>query len=258
MLRTRRHFAHRDLRGGASSDDGRDILRARPPSTFLHSAMDNGNQASPFIAIQDANALRSVEAVRGKADQRCTELLHIDGNPTGTGFAIHIERDARRGADSPDLTHRLDGSDIVVHMMNRDQHGLGGQRGTNRLGIHRARRVDGHPGAGPSLFLQKLDGIHHAGVLRGRNHEMLSLALIRVRHALDRQIGGLGAIGREEDLFLTVRIHQRGHLLAGLSKRLAHPESMLVQGRRIAVGLHEIRLHCIEHLGQNRCARLVI
>jgi hypothetical protein len=58
---------------------------------------------------------------------------------------------------------------------------------------------------------------------------MLAFALVRIGRALDRQVGGFGAIRSEEDFLLAVGTDQCGHLLAGSLQSIPDPKAMLVE-----------------------------
>ena len=191
--------------------------------------MHHRDDAGLLVAVEHADAFRPVEAVRREADQCRAELLHVDRQPTGAGLAIDVERRALLGADLADLAHRLDRADVVVHMVDGDEDGLRGDGGTKFFQLEHALGIDADAGAGPALLLEELDGIDDARMLGRGDDEVLALALVRVGHALDREVGGLRAVGGEEDLLLTVGIDECGDLLARLFQRITDAEAVLME-----------------------------
>ena len=70
--------------------------------------------------------------------------------------------------------------------------------------------------------------------------------LLRQRHALDRQVIGLGATAGEDDL-LAVRAERRRHDLTSIVQRVQRCPAQAVDARRIAELLRKIW----QHRGQN-------
>lgn len=194
----------------------------------------------------------------GEADEGRTPGLDVDRQPACAGLAVHVEGHALLGADASHLGDRLDRADVVVHVVDCDEDGLGCDGLLQFLEPKSALGIDPHPGAGPALFLEELDGVDDAGMFRGADNEVLSTAFIGVGDPLDGEVGRFRAVRGEEDLVRATRVDQSSHLFPGMLQSIANPESVFVEGGRVPEPFGEERLHGLEGFGQEWRGRLVI
>ena len=81
--------------------------------------------------------------------------------------------------------------------------------------------------------------------------------IVRLHQAKQRQVVAFGAAAGENDLRGTA-VQQLGNLLTRVLDRGARLLSLLVDGRRVAEPLEEVRTHRLKHLGQKRRRGVVV
>ena len=70
-------------------------------------------------------------------------------------------------ANPPHLAHRLDGTDVVVHMVHRHEHRLWRDGRLKFVQTNHPLRSHADSGAGPTLLFEELHRVHDARVLSG-------------------------------------------------------------------------------------------
>ena len=171
--------------GHSATHDSGNILGASPPPPFLHPAMNHTDDAGFAIAVEHANPFGTVEPMGRETHHGRPPLLHIDGQPPGAGLTVHIKGHVFGGTNLPHLTHRLNSTDVVVHMVHRHKHRLGRDGCLEFVQPNHPLRRHTDSRASPSLLFQEIQGVHHTRMLRRGNHQVLALALVRIGRALD-------------------------------------------------------------------------
>jgi len=72
--------------------------------------------------------------------------------------------------------------------MNRDQDGLVGQRGPDRLDVHQTVTTHRHVGHLDPLPLQPLANVERGPLLDRGGHDVVALLPVHLRHTLERQV----------------------------------------------------------------------
>ncbi len=135
-----------------------------------------------------------------EAHQVHLQLGQVDIDLAGGLGRIDVEDDALLAADLADLGDRLDHADFVVHEHHRDQDGVGPDRGLQGVQVDQAVFLHVEVGGLEALALQLAHGVEHGLVLGLDGDEVLALAVVEMRSALDRQVVGLGRAGGPDDL----------------------------------------------------------
>jgi hypothetical protein len=130
-----------------------------------------------------------------------------------------VEDDALLAADLAHLGDRLDDADLVVHEHHRHEMVSGRMRRLELLEVDQAVLLRVEVGHLEALALELAHGVEHRLVLGLHGDEVLALALVEVRRALDGEVVRFGGAGGPDD-FLGVGIDQRGDLFARLLDRL--------------------------------------
>ena len=258
MRRAFRQVSCGDLRCDSRADDGRNVLHAGAPSAFLRAAMQDARQSRAPAAIQHADALRSIEAMRREREQRRAELAHVHRQPARARLGIDVESDAAFRCDPANPAHRFDGADVVIHMMHGDENGLIRHRLTNGGGVHQTVRIHLHLGRSEALGFEELYRAQHRRMFDGAEDDVIPPLLIRVSRAFDREIRGLRAVRREKDVLGRFRADERRHLLTRLRQRIPRAQAVRMQRGGVAEVFGEVRAHRLERLRQERRGGLMI
>ena len=146
-----------------------------------------------------------------------------------------MEEHALFMAELGDLRDGLDGADFVVHHHHAHQGGVVGDCGGHVGKAHHAVGVDIEIRHGEALLLQRLHGVEHGVVLKGRGDEVL-LPLLGAKQCAGqkRLIVGLAAAAGEVDL-PGLCAQAGGHIRPGLVQQLLGPLAHGVQAGRVAV-----------------------
>jgi hypothetical protein len=95
---------------------------------------------------------------------------------------------------------RLHDAGLVVRVHDRDEHGVGPDRGFDGTRVDHAVRVDGNARHAPAARLERTARLFDGRMLDRRRDQMPSAIGQRLRHARDRGIVRFRAAARENDL----------------------------------------------------------
>eukprot|EP00166_Cyanidium_caldarium_P004146 ctg_428.g299 len=255
------HLLQRDGAGGAQSHHQRCGQRARAQTAFLSAAAHQRFNAHPRPPphVQCADAFRAVQLVAADGQQVDVHLLHIDRYLAHRLRGVTVEEHFALAAHAPDLLYRLNGADLVVHHHHRHQRRVVADSLAQpphvqaAVGVHRQVR-DLEP-----LALQVAARIQHALVLGGGGDDVALGGLVKVRHAFDGHVVGLGRAAGEDDLFGTGSVHQAGDMLARFVGGLLRCPAVLVgAGVRVAKTMQVKGEHSVQHPRVHRRRRLEI
>lgn len=119
--------------------------------------------------------------------------------------------------------------------------------------------LDKHQRARIAVFFEALAGVEYRLVFKHSGDDVVALLVVHLRHALDRQVVGLGGAGGEDDLLGAGGINQVGHLLARLADGLfRRPAKGMVAAGRVAEGGRKIRNHRLDHARVHRGGRVIV
>src|SRR5207249_7156809 len=125
----------------ARADDGGNILDPGAASALLDATVELAGQPRPALAIKYPHTFGPVEPVRGKRKQIRADGLHVQRQPSGAGFGIDVERDTALGGDGANLTHWLQGADVMVHVLDGDENSSVCQRSAHVLRLDKPRGI---------------------------------------------------------------------------------------------------------------------
>src|SRR6266702_2716036 len=215
-----RHLELRDAEGLAHADDlvGRERPRAQAPlvAAAVDLRLDAHAGFSPHV--QSAYSLRSVDLVRGHRQEIHLQLLQVDRDLARGLHRVAVEDDALRAADLADLGDRLDHADLVVHHHHRRENGVGAQRRLELLQIEQPVLLRVEVGRFETLALELAHGVEHRLVLGLHRDDVLALALVEIRRALDGEVVAFGRTRGPDDL-LGIGIEERRDVPARVDRR---------------------------------------
>src|SRR5262245_57791222 len=144
--------------------------------------------------VQDSDAFRPVNLVRGERQQVDAEFLHVYRNLADRlhGVGVQVETFLPRVAalfdQRGDLFERLNRADLVVGVHDGDQHGLVGQRLADVFNPYDAFAVNGQVGRAPAVFFEAPARGQDRRVLDLRGDDVTALLLVGFGDAFDRQV----------------------------------------------------------------------
>src|SRR5712671_1697342 len=253
-------FEPGDAESLAHADDLVGRKRSRAQAPFVTAAVNlRFDSHARFPAyVQSAYALRAVHLVRGHRQKVHFQLLQVDGDLSRGLDRVAVEDDALRAADLADLGDRLDHADLVVDHHHRDEDGIGAQRRLEFLQVEQPVLLRVEIGRFEPLALELAHGIEHRLVLGLHRDDVLALALVEIRRALDGEVVALGGAGSPDDL-LWVGVEERRDVRARLLHRLLRlPAERVRAARRVAELLGQEGDHLLRHARVHRRGRGIV
>ena len=180
--------------------------------------------------------------------------VHVYRHLAGALRRIRVKQHAALARDLADGGEILDHADLVVHVHDRNQNGIGADGGLELVQIEQAVRLRIEIGDFKTLALQLPAGIEHRLVLGLAGDNVLALLAVETGHALEREVIGFGRTRSPDDL-LRIGADQCRHVGARLLDGfLGMPaEGMGARGRvaKFTIGL-EILAHPVRHARVHR------
>src|SRR5712691_7737647 len=102
-------------------------------------------------------------------------------------------------ADTTNLRHRLDGTNLVVGIHDRDKHCLIGNRTSHVVRVHTRVAIDGYIGCLEAKPFQVLAGMQHGMMLYRRGDKLVAFLLRGKGNAIDGEVIALRPTTREGD-----------------------------------------------------------
>ena len=157
-----------------------------------------------------------------------------------------------------DLGDRLDPADLVVHEHHRNHDGVGADRRLQHLEVDQAVLLNVEIGRLEALALEFAHRVEHGLVLGLHRDDVLALALVEMRRALDGEVVRFGRTRGPDDL-LGVGIDQCGDLFARILDRLlGFPAVGVRAARRVAEVLGQPGDHLGRHARVDRSRRRIV
>ena len=175
----------------------------------VHLCFDTNPRLTPDK--QGANALRTVGFVRRQAHQIYRQLAHVDVNPASRLGCVNMKHHAVVAADSPYRRNVLDHTDLIVDKHHAGQNGVGPNGGFEHREVKQAVGLHIKVAHLKALTLELAAGVEHRLVLGLDGDDVFTLAFVKTRRSLDRQVVGLGCT-RGPDNLARVSADQGGNL----------------------------------------------
>ena len=275
LSRAERRRSYYRFRG---ADNERHILGAGPEAELLPAARyyrleralarDSERPRAPFrskfaAGVEDTDAFRAVEFVRGNSDEVRAGRLRIARQILERLHRVGMEeRECAHAARGPhqvrDLPNRLDRADLVIRMHHGNQNRPGTERGLERPHVEHALSRDGHGAHRDAVPLEIAAGFEHRFVL-DRGNDKFRRALRKklaepLHDAPQHHVVRLRRRAGEDDL-AKIGTERRGDPLAGRVERRDRflPERMHRAG--VPEPGAEIRPHraCDRVVDRRRC-----
>src|SRR3989344_4143313 len=210
------HLVLGDAEGLAHADDLVRGQRARTHAALVATTVHLGLQAHARLAahVPGADALGAVGLVRGQAHQVDGQLVQVDVDLAGGLGRVHVEDDALFTTQRADGRDVLNDADLVVHVHDRDQDGVGADGGLEHVQVQQAVVLDVEGGGFEALALEFAHRVEHGLVLGLDRDDVLAARLVEMGGALQSQVVRFGG-ARGPDDFARVGADQLGHLGAG-------------------------------------------
>ena len=183
--------------------------------------------------IQSADALGSIDLVRGEAHQVQAVALHIDWQLARALGRVRVEDDIAVPAKPTDGADVVDRAHLVVGVHDRDQHRVLAQRLRESVRVNDAVGVRIHVRHGNAPVLQVVGGVQHRLVFVARGDQMAAPG--GFEDPFQGQVVGLGRARRPDD-GERVGVDERRHVGTGGVNQFGRiPTVGMRCGRRIAV-----------------------
>ncbi len=230
----------RDVDRGGERGDQRDAERAGAQVALLAAAVQQRGRVELAADQQRADADGAAELVR--RDRHGVELAgaEVEGHVAGRLHGVAVHRDVVLTGDPYDVGDGLDRAHLVVgphRRDDRDRRRVALDAGPQLVDQDAAGGVDGrHVDLGALVLGQPGHRVEQRMVLDRAEDDAAAgrvLGAARPVEALDRQVVGLGAAGREHDL-ARPRAEPLGDQLARLLDGAPRAPPRRVQRRRIA------------------------
>ena len=186
---------HRQLTGRAQPDDGRDVEGPGAEAVFLAAAQDLGRDAGPQglgPQVQRAGALGTVELMRGEAQGVDPQTVHVDRQLADPLCGVAVEQGAAGRADPGQVGNRVERVDHAVGGLDRNQPGVGGPCGLQRIGVDLAQPIGPQPGdADAAGLLEAPDRLGHGLVFDRRRDDVARRALPAVSPEIARLLASV-------------------------------------------------------------------
>ena len=246
----------RELHRPREAHDAGDVLGAGAHAVLLASPEDERPKTHVIGGPDKAHLLGAVDlgsrerdevhAERGDVHGHGRERLRRVGVQVDGGLLASLEpARALRVDHARDLAHGLDGADLAVAELHRDELRVGSDGETHVLGVHAT--VVGH--ANRAVGVRAGAG-EHALVLRGVDHDVTF-------HGREDEVVGLGGSGRERDGGRTSP-DGAGERCAGPLDVVADAAGELVGSGRVEEALGEVGRHGLDDLGRHGRRRGVV
>ena len=220
-------------------------------AAFLTAAADERLHADARAApdVDGADTLGAVDLVPGDGEQVDLHVLDVDRDLTHGLRGVGVEEHLVRAADLANLLQRLDDADLVVHRHHRHHRRLRTDRGAQLVEIDEAVGLDREVRHVPSLLLEVAARVQHALVVRLRRDDVGLAPLVKVAHALDGHVVGLGGAAGEDDLLGVGSDDGRDVRACLLDGVLGFPAVHVRAAVRVSVLLDEVGQHRVENAG---------
>ena len=133
-----------EVAGFAETHDAGNVERAGAQAGFVAAAIDLGGhstRADPAANVERADALGSVQLVRGEGEQIDGVALDVDGDFAEGLRGIAMKEDTAFAAERSDFGHRLQDADFVIGGHHAHQHGIGSEGGAQAVEARAGHRV---------------------------------------------------------------------------------------------------------------------
>src|SRR5690606_15232862 len=168
--------------------------------------------------VKGTNTFGAISLVRGEGHQIDLHLLQIDLDLAGGLCRVDMQQHAAGTGQLADGSDVVDGADFVVDVHDRHQNGVLTQRGFDHGRCDQAIFARLQIGHFETFALELTSGIQYRLVLDLRGDDVLALAGVEMRRALDCEVVGLGGTTGPDD-FARVGIDQLGDLTTSILHR---------------------------------------
>ena len=227
-----RHLRHRrgalldrQLEGPRETHGAGHVLGAGAPIALLAAAVQLRQDGRAAPQPQRTDALGALQLVAGHREQVHAQRSDVDIQPGRSLHGVKVDERRRLGAHPRhQLGDGLDGADLVVGQLQRDQHCLLGERRAELVGVDPAVAIDRQPDDLEPELLEVAAGVEHGVVLDRAGDDAVAGGLAGPCGTLDGQVDGLGAAAGEDHL-ARVRTDAAGdHSRAPRPGRRAHDD----------------------------------
>mmetsp|Transcript_23010 Transcript_23010/g.51791 ORF Transcript_23010/g.51791 Transcript_23010/m.51791 type:complete len:306 (-) Transcript_23010:92-1009(-) len=230
-----------------------------PETTLLPSSTDDRLDPDTRTAtdVKCPDSLGAVNLVARDGSKVKVPLVNVDVDLSCRLRDVGVEEHLVLSADLPDLHHRLNHSDLIIHRHDRHKRRIRPDCRSQRVKVDQAVGLHREVCDLEPLVLQHTARIEHALVLRLRCDDVLLLGSVEASNPFDRHVVALrGAAG--EDDFLGLRSDQLGNMSSGLFHQLFYfPAIMVGATVRVAVLPGQQRHHSIQYAGI-QCGRTLV
>ena len=212
----------------------------------MASAVEHWLKDGSLAHVDCADTLWSVQFVSGDREQVAAETFYFDWHLPCRLYRVGVKINVGFGGDLANLLDGLQDAGFVVRHHDGDELGVRAQGAADVVGINQAAAIHGDVGDFASHRFQMLAGVQHRMMLDGRTDYVVS----GTGQARDGEVIALGAAAGEDD-FRGPAPEQRRHRFACALDCRPRLLPVMVDGRRVAEVLREVRPHGLENLGQH-------
>ena len=256
-LRAGLSFRVHDAHGLREPRDPGHVLRPGAHAVLLAAAQNERLKADRVRHIKETDALRAVDLMTARAQEVDPLLLRTDRILPERLDRVDVEHGFRSQLvhQFRDLRDRLDRSDLVINIHDRDQDRIRPQRLPQSLQIDDAAAVDRDSRHFVPFLLKGLHRLRDRVMLERRRHDVTSLVPQRAHRGADRGVVRFRTAGGKYDL-PRLALQCSRDLLPRLLHETFRLHPLRMHGGRISVirseDLHHDVCHGIEGPGR-RC-----
>ena len=245
-----------ELGGAAETGDPGDVFGAAASSALLVSAVEVWREGRTFADDEGADTFGTAQLVRAQRKVIDGQGFEVDRKFADGLHGVAVKPPAALLAERRDVGHGEEHARLVVRPHERDDGGVGRDRGFEGGEIEEAVAVHGQAGDAVAVFFEEDRVIEHGGVLDGRGDDVTFGGIGR-EGCEEGGIVALGGAAGEYDL-TGGGAEQCGDVATGFLDHAFQRGAEHITAARIAPAFGEKRAHRFEDLGSKwRCGVVV-
>src|SRR5208283_1240837 len=135
--------------------DGRHVLRARPSTAFLDTAINERDYPRPLFYVKGTSTLGSIELVSRHAQEINSQFFYIHRDVPYSGHSICMKNNIPFLRNLRNFSQWLNGTDFAARMCHGNECRLVGDRLPHHFRVNQSVLINGHPRDNKSTFLEK-------------------------------------------------------------------------------------------------------
>ena len=260
----RRQLASGKTRGNPQTRNGRNVLGAGAPVTFVLAAGQDRVHSCAALDPQRAGSLRSIELVGRQREEIDAECSNIDGNLADRLHGVGVKHGVTLVRDGRQFRDRLNRANLVVRVHDRHEDGVIRLAGgwfeglPQTVGRDNPCLVYRQERGAPPPSNKRPERVQDGFVLDSGRDEMTSPGWFqRFGHPPNRKIVTLGSAAREDHLG-RLAANQSGDGRAGIVQNPLGLLAKMMDARRVSKEVEGHMCHRLDDVWSDRGGRVVV